>query len=84
MLTNAYTFDKVYDMTDARQCPVCDQRVPVINYGVERGREVGYLARHSRPGIARTSKCRGSFGGWVGRRIDGGKGPEHRNPKETR
>lgn len=50
-----------------RECPVCNQAVGVVNFTVEQGREVGYLGRHWRPGIARTSKCRGSFGGWVKR-----------------
>jgi hypothetical protein len=40
---------------------------PVVNYGREHGYEVGYLGRHWRPGIARDAKCRGSFGGWVGK-----------------
>lgn len=52
-------------MTVKRRCPVCLQEVAVVNYAVERDYEVGYLGRHWRPGIARTSKCRGSFGGWV-------------------
>lgn len=47
-----------------RTCPVCHREVPVVNHAVERGREVGYLARHWRPGLPRTSKCRGSFGSW--------------------
>jgi len=51
-----------------RACLVCGRMAPVVNYGHENGREVGYLGRHWRPGIARTSKCRGSWGGWVGKR----------------
>lgn len=54
---------------EAGTCPVCGQSVVIVNYGVERGGgrtwEVGYLGRHSRPGIPATSKCRGSFGNWV-------------------
>lgn len=50
-----------------RTCPVCRRPVPVVNHGVERGREVGYLGRHWRPGIRRDAKCSGSFGPWVGR-----------------
>lgn len=48
-----------------RECPVCGRLVPVVNYAREQGREVGYLGRHWRPGIAPDRKCRGSFGGWV-------------------
>lgn len=48
-----------------RVCVICAQPVRVVNYAVEHGREVGYLGRHWRPGIARTSKCSGSFGRWV-------------------
>jgi hypothetical protein len=48
-------------------CPVCRQRIAIVNYTVERGREMGYLGRHTRPGIPFTSKCRGSFGRWVER-----------------
>lgn len=51
-----------------KECKVCGQQVLVINYAVERGSEMGYLAAHSRPGIARTSKCRGSFSAWVGKK----------------
>jgi hypothetical protein len=47
-----------------KECPVCGRSVPVVNHGIERGQEVGYLGRHWRPGIARERKCRGSFGGW--------------------
>lgn len=49
-------------------CPVCGTRAPVVNYAVERGGDVGYLARHGRPGVRPGAKCRGSFGTWVGRR----------------
>ena len=55
-------------MTDcSKACPVCGRDVPVVNYGIEHGREVGYLGRHWRPGIARSAKCRGSFGTWIGK-----------------
>lgn len=50
-----------------RTCPVCHRAVPVVNHGVENGREVGYLGRHWRPGIRRDAKCRGSFGPWESR-----------------
>lgn len=48
-----------------KTCPVCKREVDVVNYDVLRGSEVGYLGRHWRPGIPRTSKCSGSFGPWV-------------------
>lgn len=51
-----------------RTCPICGRDVPVVNYGTERDYEVGYLGRHWRPGLPATSKCRGSFGSWVGKR----------------
>lgn len=53
-----------------KTCRVCGLEVVVVNYAIETRRngevvEIGYLGRHWRPGIARTSNCRGSFGGWV-------------------
>jgi len=48
-------------------CPACGQRIPIVNYTVERGHELGYLGRHSRPCVTATSKCRGSFGYWAER-----------------
>lgn len=48
-----------------KTCPVCKRKVAVVNHGFMGGSEVGYLGRHWRPGIPRTSKCSGSFGGWV-------------------
>lgn len=49
-------------------CPVCGQKIAIVNYAVERSAERGYLGRHSRPGIPLTSKCRGSFGYWTEKR----------------
>lgn len=46
-------------------CEVCGREQRIVNYSLDRGTEFGYLARHWRPGIPRTSKCRGSFGAWV-------------------
>lgn len=56
------------DGAQTRACSECGLQVRVVNYGVERGREVGYLGRHWRPGIRRDAKCRGSFGSWEGKR----------------
>lgn len=49
-------------------CLVCHRPVAIVNYSGARAWEEGYLGRHSRPGIPATSKCRGSFGAWEGKR----------------
>lgn len=48
----------------AGTCPVCHQSIVIVNYCIERGRELGYLGRHGRPGLRDGYKCRGSFGYW--------------------